>query len=866
MGRLASAPRPRPPPSAVLPPRAGRRPPAPPRRSSWAGCAMDGLAPARALVCLGGRVADLRGTAAGIAANLVLPLDADVFVYAPRRARRDADSLAALEELRARAPGRVAKVEFFDEDGAARAAFGRLPRPALEGLLAVGGNWLGGLPANLSGGAERWKFAAKGELFTYRLELTYLQHERCLRYYLGARRGQGRLVYTRTDFAWLCPHAPLELLDTGPSGSVWVPDSGWDDYGGVYDNHAVLEGGGAEAFLGSWRRLLDGAAAAALPAGHGSWVNPETYLAARLASAQHKGLAFRRYAQCAYRTCRKDERGRFLGGSRAGGEVSDGSGAWAQFPCDPATGARRSYPWEWAAATAVAACFRARGAPGRADGGWTPELLHSCYSAPVPFPQDAGFAYARGRPAAASEGPAAFAARCLAEHAGRPEHFGGLSGAPLADLESSLLQWSLLQEQRHECLDAQHKYLYVRPVPRGGGGGRGAVAPPDSALAFGLCVPAACSVEAGRALAARFASAAGLPGAAAAAREAAPPQSFAAEDPSTGEEAGPEGHEPLWSVPVSAVEGIDFVVAGPLAAGSAALFAALAAHPQVLTLGAQPQLLLQLGHEPWASARDRRLLLGRRGSSGPSGDALGLFDPRVLAGEAPAGRLRSLRRRRRVQLVVAVRSPTQVLEAALCDGRGSELPQAELLQAEALTTRVLLDWPEEDVLLVPHEAMAADRNRTLERVFRFLGLAPATPCDGRPTAPRRPRRARAPPCAGGPILEGLRAAAERYLAEEAVALRELAARLGGLAWPPTAAAAEPAATARCFGDGTGAMRSWCCPREAEAAGLPGAHGLRPGARRAAACAIAEAAGCCARFEDAHRALAAALRRRLDAAK
>ncbi|CAE8624247.1 unnamed protein product, partial [Polarella glacialis] len=213
---------------------------------------------------MGGRLRDLRRTASSIAAQLLEPLGAEVFVFAPRAARTDPEAQDGLQALREEASSRglfrILHVEYFDEDAHLRAAVRQMTPKMLQLLAAVDGNWLGGLPANLSDGIEKPRSAAKGEIFNY------IQHDRCLRFYQRLGTHGRRLVYTRTDFVWRCPHLPLELLeatfslDDGRTGRsvIWIPESGWDDYGGIYDNHAVLDARSARTFLGGWQQILRG--------------------------------------------------------------------------------------------------------------------------------------------------------------------------------------------------------------------------------------------------------------------------------------------------------------------------------------------------------------------------------------------------------------------------------------------------------------------------------------------------------------------------------------------------------------------------------------------------------------------------------
>merc|ERR1719223_1545464 len=73
------------------------------------------------------------------------------------------------------------------------------------------------------------------------------------------RRGRryGHVVFSRTDLRWIFPHPPLDLLH--PS-MAWVPDTGEDDWGGLYDRHFVTPRVVADWALGAWSLLTSGRA------------------------------------------------------------------------------------------------------------------------------------------------------------------------------------------------------------------------------------------------------------------------------------------------------------------------------------------------------------------------------------------------------------------------------------------------------------------------------------------------------------------------------------------------------------------------------------------------------------------------------
>merc|ERR1719284_612644 len=73
---------------------------------------------------------------------------------------------------------------------------------------------------------------------------------------LGAG-GYDRVIISRTDLKWLFPHPPLRLLSPD---FAWIPDTGEDDWGGIYHRHIVLPRAAVQHALGGWRMLTSGQA------------------------------------------------------------------------------------------------------------------------------------------------------------------------------------------------------------------------------------------------------------------------------------------------------------------------------------------------------------------------------------------------------------------------------------------------------------------------------------------------------------------------------------------------------------------------------------------------------------------------------
>lgn len=85
-----------------------------------------------------------------------------------------------------------------------------------EKLSQIGGQWLG--PMFGQGGSSAILIYFRWLLLNHIITLDY-----------------DRYVITRSDFVWMCPHPPIELLD---ESFAWIPDG--EHYGGVTDRHIVL--------------------------------------------------------------------------------------------------------------------------------------------------------------------------------------------------------------------------------------------------------------------------------------------------------------------------------------------------------------------------------------------------------------------------------------------------------------------------------------------------------------------------------------------------------------------------------------------------------------------------------------------------
>ena len=60
-----------------------------------------------------------------------------------------------------------------------------------------------------------------------------------------------RIVITRSDFIWECPHPPMDLLSPD---NIWIPDG--EDYNGYCDRHAVVSKNNIETYLNLIKPIL----------------------------------------------------------------------------------------------------------------------------------------------------------------------------------------------------------------------------------------------------------------------------------------------------------------------------------------------------------------------------------------------------------------------------------------------------------------------------------------------------------------------------------------------------------------------------------------------------------------------------------
>lgn len=135
----------------------------------------------------------------------------------------------------------------------------------------------------------------------------YYNQQKCLDMIEEHERERGVqyawVVVSRTDFRWLAPHPPLDMMS---SDSAWIP-TGSDWEGGINDRHAVIPRPLAKEFLSAWSLITRGQAKDVMLETLGSMKvqgypgpNTECFLKARL---QHFGVPIERFPNVAYLTC-----------------------------------------------------------------------------------------------------------------------------------------------------------------------------------------------------------------------------------------------------------------------------------------------------------------------------------------------------------------------------------------------------------------------------------------------------------------------------------------------------------------------------------------------------------------------------------
>jgi len=297
-------------------------------------------------LCLNGQVRMLQTTAAALQQNLLAVLQPDMFMYGPRDPsfRDDSPELFGLEEY-------LAAARWEDEDIRTKLySDTRNPGRTIDlEYLEVQGNWFGNqclrpaLRDNRPGSAI----------------CMYYNQQKCMEMIQEHEQERGKqyewVVVSRTDFRWLAPHPPLELLDK--KDAVWIP-SGSDWEGGINDRHVVMRRRHAEAYMSGWQLITQAKAKDVMLETLGSMKvmgypgpNTENFLKARLL---YYDLPVERFPNVAYLTCTQRVKSRW---TQCSGTMSNDAPGWL-------------YKEEMEHATRVAQCVRSS---------WSARKMSDCW-------------------------------------------------------------------------------------------------------------------------------------------------------------------------------------------------------------------------------------------------------------------------------------------------------------------------------------------------------------------------------------------------------------------------------------------------------------------------------------------------------
>jgi hypothetical protein len=259
----------------------------------------------------------LQVTAPALKQNVLDVLAADVFMYGPRDPGwgDDGPELHGLQSY-------LAEARWEDENIREKLyADTRNPGRVIDlEYLEIQGNWLGNqcldppLKDNRPGSAI----------------CMYYNQQRCLEMVEEKERERGLryqwIVVSRTDFRWMAPHPPLEILDE--HDGVWIP-TGSDWEGGINDRHAVIRRHWAADVLSAWRLITQGKAKDVMLDTLGSMKvmgypgpNTECFLKARL---QHFGVPVQRFPCVSYLTCTQRVKSRW---TQCSGTASNDAPGW----------------------------------------------------------------------------------------------------------------------------------------------------------------------------------------------------------------------------------------------------------------------------------------------------------------------------------------------------------------------------------------------------------------------------------------------------------------------------------------------------------------------------------------------------------
>jgi len=319
-------------------------PPPPPEELDLALTVSDPNATGQGVaLCLSGQVRMLQTTAPAMQQNLLAVLEPDVFMYGPASPGGEEPELLELAEylVMARWENEDIRTRLYSET--------RNPGRTIDlEYVEVQGNWFGNqclsppLRDNRPGSAL----------------CLYYNQQRCLDMIRDHEEERGTpyewVVVSRTDFRWLAPHPPLELL--GTRDAVWIP-SGSDWEGGINDRHAVMRRKYVDQYLSGWTLITRGRAKDVMLDTLGSMKvmgypgpNTENFLRARLA---HYEVPIERFPNVAFLTCTQRTKSRW---TQCSGTSSNDAPGWL-------------YKEEMEHATRIAKCVRSS---------WTKRKMEDC--------------------------------------------------------------------------------------------------------------------------------------------------------------------------------------------------------------------------------------------------------------------------------------------------------------------------------------------------------------------------------------------------------------------------------------------------------------------------------------------------------
>jgi len=201
-------------------------------------------APRRTLICFIGTLRSLETTAESLNNNLIEPLDADIAVCVSRVSSQDEQILTRLPQER------IVDCCIYEDanegyeklcDSISSARLRTMPPFPWRKTLGIDGNWQGGLKGIPGSGMH--------------LNYNYFKLNERLKSLNIQRKGYQRFIVTRTDFQWLAPHPPLQLLH---QNLAWIPEG--EDYHGYNDRHVVCSARNINGYLNFFDALISGEA------------------------------------------------------------------------------------------------------------------------------------------------------------------------------------------------------------------------------------------------------------------------------------------------------------------------------------------------------------------------------------------------------------------------------------------------------------------------------------------------------------------------------------------------------------------------------------------------------------------------------